>query len=157
MPTESVLCEERETNKMQLIWCLLSNFYLNMFRASPYVRDARSQEPRICVLQTSIWRVGGGEATAAHPLGAHSLRLWTVITDFSLSQHTRKFMSYLTWLNLAWTNPNDLLFLRWRERDQQDATNLMFIIKLSQHVSGIIMPIIRRTIVCTAAYGVLHW
>ena len=26
--------EERETNKMQLIWCLLSNFYLDMFRAS---------------------------------------------------------------------------------------------------------------------------
>ena len=46
----------------------------------------------------------------------------------------------------------------WRERNQQDATNLMFIIKrLSQHVSGIIMPIIRRTRVCTAAYGVLHW
>ena len=34
----------------------------------------------------------------------------------------------------------------WRERDQQDATNLMFIIRLlSQHVSGIIMPVIRRT------------
>ena len=34
----------------------------------------------------------------------------------------------------------------------------MFIIKLlSQHVSGIIMPIIGRTRVCTAAYGVLHW
>ena len=46
----------------------------------------------------------------------------------------------------------------WRERNQQDATNLMFIIKLlSQHVSGIIMSIIRRTRVCTAAYGVLHW
>ena len=46
----------------------------------------------------------------------------------------------------------------WRERNQQDATNLMFIIKLlSQHVSGIIMPIIRRTRLCTAAYGVLHW
>ena len=26
--------EERETNKMQLIWCLLSNFYLNMFLES---------------------------------------------------------------------------------------------------------------------------
>jgi len=26
--------EERDTNKMQLIRCLLSNFYLNMFRAS---------------------------------------------------------------------------------------------------------------------------
>ena len=34
----------------------------------------------------------------------------------------------------------------------------MFIIKLlSQHVSGIIMPIIRRTIVYTAAYGVLPY
>ena len=45
-----------------------------------------------------------------------------------------------------------------RVKNQQDATNLMFIIKLlSQHVSGIIMPIIRRTRLCTAAYGVLHW
>jgi hypothetical protein len=34
----------------------------------------------------------------------------------------------------------------------------MFIIKLlSQHVSGVIMPIIKRTRVRTAAYGVLHW
>jgi len=46
----------------------------------------------------------------------------------------------------------------WRERNQQDATNLMFIIKLlSQHVSGIITPIIRRTRPCTTAYGILHW
>jgi len=44
-------------------------------------------------------------------------------------------------------------FVGWRKRNQQDATNLMFITKfLSQHVSGII----RRTGVCTAAYGVLH-
>ena len=50
-----------------------------------------------------------------------------------------------------------IMNLGWRERNQQDATNLMFIVKLSQHVSGIIMPIIRRKIVCTAAYGVLHW
>jgi len=35
---------------------------------------------------------------------------------------------------------------------------MVFIIKLlSQHVSGIIMPIIKRTRVCTAAYGVLYW
>ena len=34
----------------------------------------------------------------------------------------------------------------------------MFTIKLlSQHVSGIIMPIIRRTRPCITAYGVLHW
>ena len=52
----------------------------------------------------------------------------------------------------------DTATLGWRERNQQDATNLIFIIKLlSQHVSGIIMPIIRRTRVCTAAYGALHW
>ena len=39
----------------------------------------------------------------------------------------------------------------WRERNQQDAVNLIFIIKLlSQHISGVIMPIIRRTRVCTA-------
>jgi len=44
-----------------------------------------------------------------------------------------------------------------RKRNQQDATNLMFIIKLlSQYVSGIITPIIRRTRVCAAAHGVLH-
>jgi len=33
----------------------------------------------------------------------------------------------------------------------------MFIINhLSQHVSGIIMPIVRRTRLCTTAYGVRH-
>jgi len=46
----------------------------------------------------------------------------------------------------------------WREINQQYATNPMFIIKLtSQHVSSIIMPIIRRTRPCITAYGVLHW
>ena len=43
-----------------------------------------------------------------------------------------------------------------KREDQQDATNSMFIIKLlSQHVSGIIMPIIRRIRPCTTACGVL--
>jgi hypothetical protein len=58
--------------------------------------------------------------------------------------------------------PKNFMFLwpcivkvRWRE-NQQDATNLMFILKyLSQHVSGIIMPIFRRKRLCTTAYGVL--
>jgi len=46
----------------------------------------------------------------------------------------------------------------WRQRNKQDATNLTFIVKLlSQHVSGIIMPIFRKTRLCTTAYGVLHW
>ena len=46
----------------------------------------------------------------------------------------------------------------WREINQQDATNSMFIIKLlSKHVSAIIMPIISRTRPCITAYGVLHW
>jgi len=43
------------------------------------------------------------------------------------------------------------------EINQQDATNPMFMIKLlSQHVSGNIMPIIRRTRPCITAYGVVH-
>jgi len=45
-----------------------------------------------------------------------------------------------------------------RREKPPNATNLMFIIKfLSQHVSGIIMPIIRRIRPCTTAYDVLHW
>jgi len=43
-----------------------------------------------------------------------------------------------------------------KRENQQDATNSMFIIKfLSQHVSGIIMPIIRRIRPCPTACGVL--
>jgi len=43
-----------------------------------------------------------------------------------------------------------------KRKNQQDATNSMFIIKLlSQHVSGIIMPIIRRIRPCPTACGVL--
>ena len=61
----------------------------------------------------------------------------------------------INFLNLRFLWPC-IMNVGWRERDQQDATNLKFIIKLlSQHVSVIIMPIIRRTRVCTAAYVVL--
>jgi hypothetical protein len=43
------------------------------------------------------------------------------------------------------------------ERNQQGATNLMFILNhLSQHVSVIIMPIFSGTKLFTTAYGVLH-
>ena len=57
------------------------------------------------------------------------------------------------------SNCRDLLGGRVkREKNKQDATNLVFIIKrLSQHVSGIIMLIFRRTRLCVNAYGVLHW
>ena len=54
----------------------------------------------------------------------------------------------------AWTDQKQD-HVWWRERNEQDATNPMFIIKLlSQHVSGIIMPIIRRSRPCTTACGV---
>ena len=50
------------------------------------------------------------------------------------------------------------IIVSWRKRNQQDATNVVFIIKLlPQHVSGIIMPIFRGTILYITAYGVLHW
>ena len=44
---------------------------------------------------------------------------------------------------------NNQINLGRRERNQQDATNLMFIINR-------FMPIFRRTRLCTTAYGVLH-
>jgi len=51
-----------------------------------------------------------------------------------------------------------IMSVGWRERNQQDATNPMFIMKLLyQHVSGIIMPNNRRTRPFTTAYGVLYW
>ena len=46
--------EERETNKMQLIWCLLSNFYLNMFRA-PLCPSSGEQD---CVLPHMVFCTG---------------------------------------------------------------------------------------------------
>ena len=46
--------------------------------------------------------------------------------------------------------------LKVKRENQQDATNSMFIIKLlSQHVSDIITPIIRRIRPCPTACGVL--
>jgi len=45
-----------------------------------------------------------------------------------------------------------------KERDQQDATEHMFIInRLSQHVSGIIMSIVRRPRLFATTYGVQPW
>ena len=46
--------EERETNKMQLIWCLLSNFYLIMFRAS----SCPSSGERECALPHMVFCTG---------------------------------------------------------------------------------------------------
>ena len=95
--------------------------------------------------------------------GKESVDSWGIYTlDGLVVYHlSRKFFSVT---ETCFTSPKffpvkrEKSTLGWRERNQQDATNLMFIIKLlSQHVSGIIMPIIRRTRVCTFAYGVLHW
>ena len=45
----------------------------------------------------------------------------------------------------------------WRQGNQKIATILLFIFKfLSQHVADIIMPITRRTSMCSAACCVLH-
>jgi len=49
-----------------------------------------------------------------------------------------------------------LQYAKVKRENQQDATNSMLIIKLlSQHVSGIIMPIIRRIRPCSTACGIL--
>jgi len=63
---------------------------------------------------------------------------------------TRSNTYFIVWIDIS-------TYVGWRERNQHDATNLMFNIKLlSQHVSGIIVSINRRTRVWPASYGVLH-
>ena len=53
---------------------------------------------------------------------------------------------------------NCSVFCRVKREKQTRCNYMVFIIKLlSQHVLGIIMPVIRRTRVCTAACSVLHW
>jgi hypothetical protein len=76
-----------------------------------------------------------------------------LITDVAVFIHLRYCSSLSKFLYLQGTMAN----VGWRERNEPHATNPMFIIKLlSQHVLGIIMPIIRRTRPCTTAYGVLY-
>ena len=67
--------EARETNKMQLIWCLLSNFYLNMFRSS------------LCP--------SSGEQECALPL-ASQLHTTTAITT-SAEHHMRQCILLFSW------------------------------------------------------------
>jgi len=66
---------------------------------------------------------------------------WTLIQKFEQAATDWKMIDILGVLGscdcASWK-------VGWREINKQHATNLMFIIKLlSQHVSGIIMPIIR--------------
>ena len=66
-------------------------------------------------------------------------------TSMQVCVNRRKLKWYIQIWEYPQTKQTDVMLRVKRERNQQDATNLMFIIKLSQHVSGIIMPIIRRT------------
>jgi len=61
---------------------------------------------------------------------------------FCLYDNRKSFEKFVNF-RLLWPC---VMNIGWRERNQQDATNQMFIIKLlSQHVSGIIMPVFKRT------------
>ena len=74
-------------------------------------------------------------------------KLVIVITESFFGLDAKKMANSYGRFRLLWPC---IMNVGWRERNQQDATNLMFIIKLlSQHVSGIIMSIIRRTRVFT--------
>jgi hypothetical protein len=72
------LGEERETNKMQLIWCLLSNFYLNMFRAS-LCPPSGEQE---CALLHMVFCIGCG----CVELGCELCALWKLLFDSQCTQ-----------------------------------------------------------------------
>ena len=66
--------EERETNKMQLIWCLLSNFYLNMFRGS-LCPSSGEQE---CVLPHMVFCTGC-DGCGCVELGRELCALWRLL------------------------------------------------------------------------------
>ena len=66
-------------------------------------------------------------------------------------------LSFLFRLDALWVSEQKYIYKsKVKRENQQDANNSMFIIKLlSQHVSGIITPIIRRIRPCFSACGVL--
>ena len=71
-----VLFEGKETNKMQLIWCLLSNFYLNMFRASLCPSSGEQEcAPPYMVFCT------GSVGCGCVELGRELCTLWKLLLD----------------------------------------------------------------------------
>ena len=120
--------------------CWLNFKYNSTFRFRPLTR--KTAVPISTCPVKRILEKSGGSFKFCDLIGS-----WIIYGYcFSCLGYTVQNMIWRTWM------------VRWRERNQQDATNLMFIIRLlSEHVSGIIIPIIRRTRVYTAAYSVLHW
>ena len=68
---------ERDTNKMQLIWCLLSN-YFNMFRASL----CPSSGEQFCALPHMVFCTGG-DGCGCVELGCKLYALWRLMFDCS--------------------------------------------------------------------------
>ena len=68
--------EERETNKMQLILYLLSNFYLNMFRAS-LCPSSGEQE---CALPHMVFCTGSDDCGCVE-LGRELCALWKLLFE----------------------------------------------------------------------------
>ena len=69
-----MLGEERETNKMQLIWCLLSNSYLNMFQSS-LCPSSGEQE---CALLLMVFCTGC-DGCGCVELGRELCALWKLL------------------------------------------------------------------------------
>ena len=67
---------ERETNKMQLIWCILSNFYLNMFRASLYPSSGEQE----CALTHMVFCTVS-DGCGCVELGRKLCALWRSLFD----------------------------------------------------------------------------
>ena len=67
---------ERETKRMQLIWCLLSNFYLNMFRA-PLCPSSGEEE---CALPLMVFCTGCDGCDCVE-LGRELCALWKLLFD----------------------------------------------------------------------------
>ena len=90
--------------------------------------------------------------------------IWSFPTEFSKCSWIQNFTKlssgsgYVSCGRITDWHGETNIPVSWIEINQQDTTNLIFIIKLlSEHVSGITMPVISRTRTCITAYGVLHF
>ena len=141
---------------MQLIRCLLSNFCLNMFRAT--LCPSSGEQDRVllhmvfCIVCAGCGCVELGRKPCALIrciLSNFCLNMFRATLCPSSREQDLVLLHMVFCTGCAVCGCVELGRKLWAHG---------FIIKLlSRHVSGIIMPIIRRTRPCITAYGVLHW
>ena len=128
---------------------MLSNFYLNMFRAS--LCPSSGEQDRVLLRMAFCTGCAGcGCVQMGRKLCVYYQTSISTCFGHHYAHHQEnKTVYYYIWCSALVV----LAVVVWSW-----VVSCVHIIKLlSQHVSGIIMPIIRRTRPCITTYDVLHW